>query len=175
MRIWQRKGDALIQAQSPWAQRMIQIQLALLYFSAFCWKLKGATWLQGTALFYVYHVDALKRFPVPAWFFYPTVLKLASWSTLGLEFSLGVLIWVKRLRYPLLALGVLFHLCLEYSLNVPLFQWDVLSAYILFVDPADIARAANWIRRRVGRPLGAENTLWAFSPMKPTSRRPIRD
>jgi hypothetical protein len=77
------------------------------------------------------------------------MLKLGSWSALTLEFSLGVLIWIKKLRYILLALGLLFHLCLEYSLNVPMFQWDVLSAYILFVDPAHITRASNWIRRRV--------------------------
>jgi hypothetical protein len=148
IRIWRRKKDALIRPQSPWAQRMIQIQLALLYFSAFCWKLKGPTWLQGTVLYYLYHLDSLKRFPLPAWFLRPTVLKLGGWSALVLEFSLGVLIWVKEFRYILLALGLLFHLCLEYSLNIPLFQWDVLSAYILFVDTADIARAWNWIKRR---------------------------
>jgi len=130
---------------------MIQIQLALLYFSAFCWKLKGTAWLQGTALYYVYHLDSLKRFPLPAWFFRPAILKLAGWSALALEFSLGVLIWIKDLRYILLGLGFLFHLCLEYSLNIPLFQWDVLSAYILFVDPVDLTRVWNWIRCHVSR------------------------
>jgi hypothetical protein len=149
IRIWQGKQGALIPPESPWAQRMIQIELALLYFASFCWKLKGQTWLQGTALYYVYHLDALKRFPVPAWLLRPTMLKLGSWSALALEFSLGVLIWVKDLRYILLALGLLFNLCLEYSLNIPLFQWDILSAYILFVDPADISRARNWIGLRV--------------------------
>jgi hypothetical protein len=83
---------------------------------------------------------------VPAWLLGPTTLKWAGWSALALEFSLGVLIWVKSVRYYLLALGLLFHLCLEYSLNISLFQWDVLSAYILFIDPADIARAWNWIK-----------------------------
>jgi vitamin K-dependent gamma-carboxylase-like protein len=149
VRIWRGREGTFARPQSPWAQRMIQIQLALLYFSAFCWKLKGPTWLRGTALYYVYHLDALKRFPVPAWLLCPTVLKLGSWSALALEFSLGVLIWIKDLRYVLLGLGLLFHLCLEYSLNIPLFQWDVLSAYILFVDTADITRAWNWIKRRV--------------------------
>ncbi len=149
LRIWRGKEDALIRPQRPWAQRMIQIQLSLLYFAAFCSKVKGPVWLHGTALYYVYHLDVLKRFPVPAWFLRPTMLKLGSWSALALEFSLGVLIWVKDLRYILLVLGLLFHLTLEYSLNIPLFQWDVLSAYILFVDPADVSRAWNWIRVRV--------------------------
>lgn len=143
--------------ERPWAQRMIQIQLSLLYFAAFCSKVKSPAWLNGTALYYVYHLDSLQRFPVPAWFLYPTALKLESWSAMALEFSLAVLIWVKELRYILLALGLLFHLWLEYSLNVSLFEWDVLSAYILFIDPADASRAWNWIRLRLSsrRPAAA--------------------
>jgi Vitamin K-dependent gamma-carboxylase len=153
LRIWRGKEDALVwphgHPQRPWAQRMIQIQLALLYFAAFCWKAKSPLWLNGTALYFVYHIDALKRFPVPAWLLGKTMLKWGSWSAIALEFSLGVLIWVKKLRYTLLALGLLLHLWLEYSLNISLFQWDVLSAYILFVDPADLSRAWNWIRLRI--------------------------
>jgi hypothetical protein len=150
--IWRgkRKGGsertALVEPQRPWAQRMIQIQLSLLYFAAFCTKVKGPAWFNGNALYYIYHLDSLRRFPVPAWFLSPTMLKVGGWSALALEFSLGVLIWVKDLRYILLALGLLFHLWLEYSLNIALFQWDVLSAYILFVDPADASRAWKWIK-----------------------------
>jgi hypothetical protein len=149
IRIWRGKEPANIQPRSPWAQRMIQLQLALLYFVAFLLKVKGAPWLQGTALFYVYHLEELRRFPLPSWFLHPMILKLGSWSALALEFSLGVLIWVKEFRYILLTFGLLFHLWLEYSLNIPLFQWDILSAYVLFVDPHDLRRAGNWIRRRI--------------------------
>ncbi len=148
IRIRRGKDGADIQPRSPWAQRMIQLQLALLYFVTFLLKVKGAPWLQGTALFYVYHLDEFRHFPVPSWFFHPLLLKLGSWSALVLEFSLGVLIWVKEFRYVLLALGVLFHLWLEYSLNIPLFQWDIVSAYVLFVDSDDLRRAGNWIARR---------------------------
>ena len=153
IRIWRGKEDASIQPRSPWAQRMIQFELALMYFATFCVKLKGAPWLQGTATYYILHLDEFKRFPIPSWFLHPLMLKLESWTALLLEFSLGVLIWVKELRYIILTLGLLFHLSLEYALNIPLFQWDILSAYILFIDPADITRAWDWLRtRRVARP-----------------------
>jgi len=147
LRIWRRKEGSQVQLRSPWAQRMIQIQLALVYFAAFCWKVKGQPWLHGTALFYVYHLDALRRFPIPTWFLNPWVLKLGTWFALVFEFSMGILVWVKKLRYPMLAIGAAFHLWLEYSLNIQLFQWEILSAYILFVDPADIARVYGWIMR----------------------------
>jgi hypothetical protein len=142
------KDGPLIQPRSPWAQRMIQFELALVYVVSFWWKSMGVTWINGTALFYVIHLNELRRFPIPSWIEQPIILKLGSWLTLLLEFSLGVLIWFKELRYPLLLLGLLFHLTLEYSLNIPMFQWDVLSAYVLFIDPADLTRAADWWRNR---------------------------
>jgi len=71
-------------------------------------KNQGTPWLQGSALFYVYHLDEFRRLPFPSWFLHPGLLKLGSWSALILEFSLGVLIWAKEFRYHLLALGVLF-------------------------------------------------------------------
>ena len=133
----------------PWAQRMIQFELALLYFSSFCWKVQGAPWVQGTALYYVYHLDEFHRFPMPSLFLRPTMLKLGSWMALALEFSLGTLIWIKEFRYTVLSLGVLFHLWLEYSLNIPMFEWDVLAAYVLFIEPEDLTHAWSWIRGRV--------------------------
>jgi hypothetical protein len=108
--------------------------------------------VNGTALYYVTHLEEMRRFPLPAWVQLPIVLKLLGWLTLALEFSLGVLIWFRELRYPLLLLGFFFHLCLEYSLNTPMLQWDILIAYILFIDPADLNRAANWI--------GIDKRLW---------------
>jgi uncharacterized membrane protein YphA (DoxX/SURF4 family) len=153
-----RKGNASpVPASAPWAQRMIQIELALLYFISFLWKMKGDTWRNGTALYYVMHLNAIQRFPVPAWLQQSFLLHAGSWFALLLEFSLGVLIWFRPLRYPLLLLGLIFHLVLEYALNLPMIQWDILAAYVLFLDPADLARAGErlqsrlpWARRRPG-------------------------
>jgi len=159
IRIWRAKEGVEIRPRRPWAQRMIQFELALLYFAGFCWKIEGGSWVQGTALYYVYHLDELQRFPIPTWFFRPTILKLGTWLALALEFSLGVLIWIRELRYPLLAIGLLFHLSLEYSLNIPMFQWDVLSAYVLFIDAADLARVWSWMSVAFGKHLGERMTL----------------
>jgi hypothetical protein len=150
IRVWRGREQPEVPARRSWAQRMIQIELSLVYFVTFCWKLKGAAWMEGSALFYIYHVFELHRFPVPDWLLEPGTLRLGTWSAMVLEFSLGTLIWVKRLRYKLLAAGILFHLILEYSLNIPMFQWDVLSGYLLFVDAADLKRAWNRICVRVG-------------------------
>lgn len=144
-----RGGRAEVLPAAPWAQRMIQLELAFLYFVSFLWKMKGDTWRNGTALYYVLHLTAIQRFPVPLWLQRPALLHLGSWFALLLEFSLGVLIWFRPLRYPLLLLGLCFHLTLEYALNLPMIQWDILSAYVLFLEPADLARLGDFLRRRV--------------------------
>ncbi len=151
IRVHKKLEGAEIEPRAPWAQRMIQFELALLYFASFLWKIKGAPWLNGTALFYVFHIYAIQRFPLPAWTQLPWILKLATWYTLALEFNLGILIWFRPFRYPLLLLGLLFHLCIEYSLNIPMFEWDVLTAYVLFIDPADVQRMGRAVRDLVLR------------------------
>jgi len=148
IRIRKGKEGSEIQPRAPWAQRMIQFELALLYFVTFWWKSTGVAWVNGTAVYYLNHLAEYQRFPLPLWAQHPILVKLGSWLTLLIEFSLGVLIWFKELRYPVLLLGLLFHLFLEYRLEVPLFQWIVLSAYVLFIEPRDLMRAWNWIRRR---------------------------
>lgn len=154
-----------VQPFCPWAQRMIQFELAIMYFAAFCGKAQGAPWIDGTALYYVLHIEELRRFPVPRWLLQPMLLKLGTWSALFLEFALGTLIWIKELRYYILAAGVVFHLLIEYSLNIPLFEWDVLTGYILFVDPADLTRAWNRLRQRL-EAVGV--TLRRDRPLLPT-------
>jgi hypothetical protein len=67
---------------------------------------------------------------------------------------MGVLIWFRPFRYPLLLLGLLFHLSLEYALNLPMFEWDILAAYVLFIEPTDLERVWRAIRQRWTRRRG---------------------
>jgi Vitamin K-dependent gamma-carboxylase len=159
IRIWRGKEGVEIPPRRPWAQRMIQFELSLVYFVGFCWKVAGAMWVQGTALSYIYRLDELQRFPLPWWFLNETLMKLATWFTLILEFALGVLIWIREIRYYLLAIGLVFHLSIEYSMNIPMFQWDVLTAYVLFIDGVDLGRVWNWMSGWVGPYLGERITV----------------
>src|SRR6202034_18108 len=67
----------------PWAQRMIQLELAFMYLISFWWKLKGGAWLDGTALYYVFHLDEFQRFPVPQFLLHPAILRVGSWLALA--------------------------------------------------------------------------------------------
>lgn len=152
IRLRRGKEPAQIPLRAPWAQRMIQVQLSLVYLATFWQKTLGSNWLDGTALYYVYQLDQFHRFPLPSFIQDPMLIRLQTWITLAIEFSLGALIWFRELRYPLLALGLALHLTLEYSMNIPLFQWIILSVYVTFIEPEDLARAWGWISARVPIP-----------------------
>jgi hypothetical protein len=137
------------QGRSPWAQRMIQFELAMVYLFSFWWKSLGTPWVDGSALVYVTQLAELRRFPLPAWLLGPALLKLGGWAILALEFALGTMLWLKEFRYPLLIAGCCFHLFLEYALNIPMFQGDILSAYVLFIDPVDLERAGARFRHNI--------------------------
>jgi len=147
--IWRGVEGVEIRPRAPWGQRMIQIELCLLYLMTFWNKSQGPAWIDGTALYYVYHLDQFHRFPVPGFMQDLFMVRLETWLTLTAEFSLGVLVWFKELRYPILAAGVLLHLSLEYSMNVPMFQWTALAVYVTFIDGADLAAVWSRVRTRV--------------------------
>ncbi len=152
-RIWRGKEGVEVLPRSPWAQRMIQIQMALVYFSTFCWKMRGTKWIDGTALYYTTRLVEYQRFPMPS-LESGLFLRLATWSAVLIEFALGILVWFRKLRYGVLLLGVCLHLSLEYSMNVPLFQWIAMATYVTFIDAADLGRAWGWLRRSMAGWLG---------------------
>jgi len=139
------------QRVSPWVQRLLQYQLAMVYLASFWWKMKGAPWRNGTALYYVLHVRSLARFPLPGFLYRTWAISAGGWLVMAFELLFPLLVWFRPFRRPLLVAGVVFHLCLEYALNIPMFQWDMLCAYPLFLEGDALerlaGRVAGWLRR----------------------------
>jgi hypothetical protein len=133
---------------SPGPQRLIQFQLAIIYLASFWWKAKGATWWNGSALFYVLNLREIHRFPIPSFFHDAWMMRIGTWSALAFELLFPLLVWFKPFRNPMLIAGLLFHLSLEYALNIPMFQWDILSAYVLFIDFEWIEKVTTGRSRR---------------------------
>ncbi len=148
VRIARGKESGAPEARVPWAMRMIQLQLAFLYFHAFVWKAIGPMWLSGTAVYYTSRLSEFWRFPVPYVFEHMWTIKIWTWATLVVEFALGTLVWVKELRYWVLLAGLLMHLGIDYSMNIQLFAFVMVSAYVLFVAPEHLERAFAWMRAK---------------------------
>ena len=106
MRLWKGKEGLEIRPRAPWAQRMIQFQVAILYLDNLLVEDPGSDLDQrhGAFITSTTWINS-SGFPLPSFLQDPVLIKLETWFTLAIEFALGVLIWFKELRYPLLAAG----------------------------------------------------------------------
>ena len=159
MRVRRGRGDAVPMC-SPWAQRMLQIQTAVVYFATFYWKSLGILWVNGTAVYYALRLEDFQRFPLPP-LHNLYLIKTLTWSTLVIEFALGVLIWFKETRYPVLLAGICLHIGIEYAMNIPLFEWMIVATYVNFVEPEDLTRSWNWFHHLYAKLLGKFAHAWA--------------
>jgi uncharacterized membrane protein YphA (DoxX/SURF4 family) len=123
---------------APWALRLMQVLVAIIYLRTTYWKLHGATWRAGSAVYYALSLRDYQRRKLPRWLAQPWFYRAATYGTLVLEGALGALLWFDPLRYPLLLAGLVLHLGLEYFMRIGLFQWTMLTGLLLFLKPADL-------------------------------------
>ena len=129
---------------SPWAMRLIQIQLSVVYVWTVWQKMKGDTWFDGTAVYYATRLESMKNFPVPFLLDWMPAIKLMTWGTLIIESALGTLIWFKEFRKPLILTGIIFHLGIEYMMSIPFFEIIMILLLMLFITPEEVrAYVAN--------------------------------
>src|SRR5439155_1690438 len=102
----------------------------------------------GTAVYNMTRLVEFERFPLPPLFDHLWAIRAATWGSLLVEAALATLVWVPRLRYPVLAAGAGLHLGVEYAMNVPLFQWLMLACLTTFVPPAHVAAVARRVASR---------------------------
>lgn len=142
-----------------WTWRLIQIQLSVVYLWTFWHKLKGDSWIDGTAVYYATRLETMTNFTIPYLMNSMTFLKFMTWSTLVLEFSLGILIWFKELRKPLILVGIAFHLGIELVMSIPFFELIMISLLMNFFTPEEMKTFVDKIRARFERTRFKERLL----------------
>lgn len=129
-----------------WALRLIQIQISVVYLWT-CWhKLKGDTWFDGTAIYYATRLEHLTNSTIPWILNSEFFLAILTWGTLAVEFSLGALIWVKEFRKPVIILGVLFHLGIEYTMSIPFFELMMIALLVNYFTPEELKAFVKRVR-----------------------------
>lgn len=149
---------------SVWPQRIIQIQLAIVYGSTFWWKMYGTMWRDGTATYYPSTLHEFDRFWVPSFVEQNVYLvKFATYSTLFLEFALATLVFWKPARKWLLLGGLGMHAFIEYRYNIPLFSFVICTCYIAHYDSDEIQAWAKRLAQRVRR----FQVTWRLPTLRP--------
>jgi Vitamin K-dependent gamma-carboxylase len=145
-----RKSFWTFSRRAPWAMRLLQIQLSVVYLFAVWTKAQGTTWNNGTAVSFALRISDIGRFPVPSFITGSALISnIFSYGTLVLELSLAILVWNRKLRPWVLLAGLSLHLGIEYSIRVGFYGMAITSLYLLFVPAAWLEGATASVRRRI--------------------------
>jgi len=132
------------QVRAPWAIRLLQLQLSIVYLASVRWKLAGTTWPEGTAVSYALRLRDMLVLPAPQWFIHSALLiNVATWGALALELAIGTLVWNRRLRPWVLGAGALMHTSILLTMGVGFFTPAVFVLYCAFVSPEFLRRVTS--------------------------------
>ena len=122
-----------------WHLFLLQGQLALVYLSTFFLKIGTVSWKNGSALEEAWQLPFYARSWSATLAVIPGLPEIGAWASLVFEILFPFLIWSPRFRLWLLAIGVAFHLGIEFTLRAGPFSSAMLAAYIPFL-PAPLLR-----------------------------------
>lgn len=132
-------------------QRLIQLQIALVYLISVSHKVQGSVWLDGSAIWYVSRIEELARFPVPDFMMTLAFSRIASWGTLLIQTSLFTLVWFPKVRFFALLGGIMLHSSIEYQMNIPFFSIITMSCYLSFIEGEKLAKVFQYLSRYLPR------------------------
>ncbi|MCD2187019.1 HTTM domain-containing protein [Actinomycetospora soli] len=148
---WRSSPDRFWQSplHAPWAMRLIQIHVSVIYLSTVWAKLQGRLWGDGLATSFALRIGDVQRIATPAFLTDSAVASnIMTFGALGTEFAIGVLVWNRWARPWVLGLGVLLHLSIEISMVVGFFSTLMVTTYLSFLSPAWADRFVAKLRRR---------------------------
>jgi predicted DCC family thiol-disulfide oxidoreductase YuxK len=126
----------------------MQINVAMVYAFTSTAKLMGSEWRDGTAVYYPLHNPDYVRLPM-FWMdaSHVWLVHLVTWATLAVEIAMWTLVWIPRLRLKVLGCAIFLHLMIDYSINIPLFEWLMIASFLLFLTSADLEKAREALSR----------------------------
>jgi hypothetical protein len=135
------------------AWRLMQLQVCVVYAYSGLEKLKGMRWWDGSALWDVLSIGNMQRFDMSFVAHFPIALAGAVYLVVAWEVYFPALIWVPRLRLPMLFFGVLMHVGIVVFMNLPSFGLMMMANYLLFLRADELeaflaAVAAKGKRKR---------------------------
>lgn len=142
------------QFRSPWANactRLMQIQMAVLFFYSGVEKIRGDDWWNGDAIWMVFAANDLYNgllldlFARHYW-----LVNVATYLTLLIELAYPFLIWQRATRPYLLAAAVFLHAQFATFMGMPYFSFVMIMGHMSFVRPEWLCELGQWWKRKVG-------------------------
>jgi hypothetical protein len=139
---------------SPWAGaciRLIQIQMAILFFFSAYNKMEGADWRAGVAVWKVFiHPDFYNRLMLDLFSAHYWLVIVATYAVLLIEFAYPFLIWQRRTRPYMLASAIFLHLQFGTWMGMPYFSFVMVMGHLSFLRQEWLVRLGEWWKRKAG-------------------------
>lgn len=125
---------------APWALRLMQLQIAIMYWRTLVWKLRVPMWIDGTAAFRAVFENAHYRrgMPVPMFLRINALSRLSTWTVLAIEAWIPLGIWFKETRWSAIVSGIVLQLGILTLLRMKAFQWLMLASFLLFLSEPEV-------------------------------------
>lgn len=129
----------------------IMLQLCLAYFATGMAKLMDPLWLNGEAVYYALSMERFRGTPFSQYIVqYKWIDIAANYLVLLFELFFPFLVWIKKLRKPLLAAGILLHASIYIFLMIYGFQIVFLLIYGLFLPNDRLLKIAQKLKPESG-------------------------
>jgi len=139
---------------SPWAGaciRLMQIQMAVLFFYTGVSKIKWDVWRNGDAIWTVLSAsDYYNGFYVDILANHYWIGVVATYATLLIELAFPFLIWQRSTRPYMLAAAIFLHLQFAIFLALIYFSFVMIMGHMSFVRPEWLRRLGAWWKRKMG-------------------------
>lgn len=132
---------------SAWPLRLIQIQIALIYFCSGFAKFHGIDWIDGTAVarILLYYCGPIMDFLRPE--IHPItryVLMASNYLTMAWEVGFPFLMLTRWTRLPALVFGVVFHVAIMAVMGLWGFSLVMIACYVAYLPEGVLAHVEKF-------------------------------
>ena len=129
---------------SIWSLRLMQVQIAWVYFVTGTIRISHARWRAGTQMRDVLDSVVFSEWPVHI--DSRIVIAVLTYAVLAFECGFPIAVWNDASRKLWLLGGVVFHVGIEILMVIPMFSWIMLAGYVAFVTDDEAERFVAWLR-----------------------------
>lgn len=131
-------------------QRLLQIQMATIYFSAGIEKLYGQTWWSGAAPWTALNNNEVAFFPIGMFADHFWIVNLMAYGTLLIEISYAFLIWGFKTRPYWLVAALFLHFNIAVLMGMYYFALLMAFGHLAFMRRHWYQNAGVWWREKMG-------------------------
>lgn len=128
----------------------IKIHVCLIYFISGITKANSKVWFNGVATYYTLSLErfsgsTLNKYIAQSGLF----ITVSTYTTLLWELFFPVLVWNKKLKYPMLVVGFMIHIGIYFLMMIHDFEILFIATYGLFIPDKDWRFAIAWVKKKL--------------------------